>query len=275
MRDSGRAPNPPCGILCPVCLIAFAQGTGENLLVLAANRDEDHARPTLAAGPWTDAPDVFGGRDARDGGTWLGVARAGRLAAVTNVRGGLAGKAARSRGALCRDFLIGDEDAASYGRRVVAERAIYADFNLLVCDGRSLFYVNRSSDTAVRVAPGVHGLSNAALDVPWPKVERSTAALRRALDGPPEALGPELFAMLADRSSAPNDDLPDTGLSRELERDLAPIFIASAVYGTRSSTVILWRKDGTLSFEERSFGPNGVPTGAVRRELDVPRVPSK
>ena len=257
-----------------MCLIAVAHGAGENLLVLAANRDEYHARPSLPAAPWADAPDVFGGRDEREGGTWLGVARSGRLAAVTNVRGRPAGKAPRSRGALCADFLRGAEDAASYARRVADERALYGDFNLLVHDGRSLVYVHSSADAPVGVAQGIHGLSNAALDVPWPKVRRSTAALRRALEHPAEALGDDLFAMLADRRPPSGGDLPNTGLPHEVERDLAPIFIASAVYGTRCSTVVVWRRDGRMSFEERSFGPDGEEAGVVRKVLETTSTPA-
>jgi uncharacterized protein with NRDE domain len=250
-----------------VCLIAFATGVGEYVTVLAANRDEYHARPTLQASAWSDAPEIWGGRDLEAGGTWLALSRTGRLAAVTNVRGSTRERGERSRGSLCRDFVTGSTDADAYARRVLEERAHYADFNLLVHDGHSLQYVHRGLDAPVPVAPGVHGLSNAALDVPWPKVVRATGAVRAALEGPPGALVGALFEMLADRHGAADEDLPCTGVPLELERDLAPIFISSAVYGTRASTVIVWRRDGTATFEERSFGPDGVAIGAVRKEL--------
>jgi uncharacterized protein with NRDE domain len=253
-----------------VCLIAFATGVGGNVIVLAANRDEYHARQTAPASAWSDAPLVFAGRDLVAGGTWLAVSRTGRLAAVTNVRGPVPERRERSRGNLCRDFVTGSTDAVRYGRRVIEQRAHYADFNLLLHDGRSLQYVNGVLDAPVGVAPGVHGLSNAALDVPWPKVVRATGALRAALEGPADALVGALFAMLADRRDAPDEELPGTGFPVEVERDLAPIFISSAVYGTRASTVIVWRCDGRVSFEERSFGPDGVPMGVVREELAVP-----
>ena len=106
--------------------------------------------------------------------------------------------------------------------------------------------------------------------MPWPKVVRATAALRAALEGPADALVGALFAMLADRRDAPDEELPGTGIPLEMERDLAPIFISSAVYGTRASTVIVWRRDGRVSFEERSFGPEGVAMGVVREELVLP-----
>jgi len=250
-----------------MCLIAFASDVGAKVLVLAANRDEYHARGTDPAHTWSDAPRVFGGRDREAGGTWLALSRAGRLAAVTNVRGGLPERRGRSRGALCRDFVVGDEDAVTYGARVIGDREEYADFNLLLHDGRSLRYVSRALDAPVAIAPGIHGLSNAALDVPWPKVERATTALRTALEGPADALVGALFAMLADRRGAADAELPGTGLPLEVERDLAPIFIASGVHGTRCSTVIVWDREGHVSFEERSFGPEGRATGTVRAEL--------
>jgi uncharacterized protein with NRDE domain len=252
-----------------MCLIAFASDVGDKVLVLAANRDEYHARGTDPAHAWSDAPQVFGGRDREAGGTWLALSRAGRLAAVTNVRGGLPERRGRSRGALCRDFVVGHDDALAYGARVIGAREEYANFNLLLHDGRSFRYVSRTADAPVAIAPGIHGLSNAALDVPWPKVARATAALRTALEGPADALVGVLFTMLADRRGAADAELPGTGVPLEIERDLAPIFIASSVYGTRCSTVIVWDRDGHVSFEERSFGPEGQPAGTVRTELFI------
>jgi uncharacterized protein with NRDE domain len=252
-----------------MCLIAFASDVGENVLVLAANRDEAYARRTAPAAAWSGAPQVFGGRDLEAGGTWLAFSTAGRLAAVTNVRTWPPARGGRSRGALCGDFVTGDASAAAYGATVVAERAHYAEFNLLVHDGHSFQYINGAGGPPVAIAPGIHGLSNALLDVPWPKVTRATAALRAAIEGPADALVSDLFGMLADRRGASDEDLPNTGIPAQLERDLAPIFIASSVYGTRSSTVVVWRRDGRVSFEERSFGNDGVALGVVRTELLV------
>ena len=250
-----------------MCLIAFATDVGENVLVLAANRDEYYTRPTTSASGWRDAPQVWGGRDLEAGGTWLAFSRAGRLAAVTNVRGSSLRPGVRSRGILCRDFVAGDDDASTYARRVVENRAEFADFNLLLHDGRSMQYVRGSAKDPVAVAPGVHGLSNAALDVPWPKVARATAALRVALEGPSDTLVGALFAMLADRRGASDEELPHTGVSLEVERALAPIFLSSDAYGTRASTVVVWRRDAQAFLEERSFGTNGAPMGVVRERI--------
>ncbi len=250
-----------------MCLIVLANDVEDHVLVIAANRDEDHRRDTLGAHFWPDTPGIYGGRDVVGGGTWLGISTRGRLAAVTNVRTTRTGRGSVSRGLLCREFLAGDEAALPYCAAVLRKRGVFGAFNLLVHDGRSLYYVHHAIDTPVAVTRGVHGMSNAALDDPWPKVERGKRALADALHGPRAELAEALFTMLASRDGARDPLLPDTGYDVEVERQLAPIFIASPTYGTRSSTVILWQRDGRVTFEERSFGPGGVPAGVVRNEF--------
>ena len=251
-----------------MCLIVFAHDVGEHALVFAANRDELHARPTEAAHAWRDAPHVFGGRDREKGGTWLAVSRAGRLSAVTNVRTWPPSRGPRSRGLLCSEFVRGDASIDAYATSVADARAEYGAFNLLLHDGRSMRYVSESTPTPAVVAPGLHGLSNAALDVRWPKVVRALDALRAALSLSVDRMIDALFVMLADRTKAADDALPTTGVPLEIERDLSPIFIASPLYGTRASTVVVRRGDRWI-FEERSFGPDGAPLGVVREELDA------
>jgi uncharacterized protein with NRDE domain len=250
-----------------MCLIVFANDVGDYVLALAANRDEDYRRETLPAHYWKDALSVFGGRDAVAGGTWLGLSTRGRLAAVTNVRRAGASRGRLSRGDLCRDFLVGNDAALPYSTAVLSDRAEYGGFNLLVHDGERLICVNYADDAPALVASGVHGISNARLDDPWPKVERSKRALRDALDGPRADRVEAMFNLLASRERADDRLLPDTGYGIEVERELAPAFIASELYGTRSSTVVLWQRDGRVTFEERSFGPGGVPLGLVRQEI--------
>jgi uncharacterized protein with NRDE domain len=250
-----------------VCLIALANDVADDVLVLAANRDEDHGRKALAAHFWPDTPGVYGGRDLAAGGTWLAISTRGRLAAVTNVRSAGGPRGPISRGQLCREFLAGDEAALPYSTAILRNRAAFGAFNLLVHDGQSLYYVDHAADAPVAVARGVHGISNAALNDPWPKVERGKRALADALAGPRSRLVEALFAMLASREGADEALLPATGYELEVERELAPIFIASQGYGTRCSTVVLWRRDGHVTFEERSFGPGGVPSGVVRNDF--------
>lgn len=248
-----------------MCLIgvAFRQGP-EPELVLAANRDEFHERPSAPAGPWLDAPDVFGGRDLKSGGSWLAVSLRGRLAAVTNVRRMVPPNPnAPTRGALVADFVRGSKSAAQYARdlRPVAEE--YAGFNLLLYDGGELLYVDNHPHFEVApVTPGVHVVSNDQLDTPWPKSLRLHAQMqhstRREL----------LFEALVDRQPAADSELPDTGVGLQLERMLSPPFIVSAGYGTRCSTFVRM-VPGTIDFEERRFDAHGHQVGATRERLAV------
>jgi len=252
-----------------MCLVVFAHDSGDHVLAVAANRDENYERQSLPLHAWPDAPGMWGGRDALAGGTWLGVSARGRLSAVTNVRRVGASRGRISRGALCREFLTSDEAALSYSIAVLGHRADYAAFNLLVFDGRSLCYVNQAMVAPVVVPRGIHAVSNAALNDPWPKVERARRALGEALDVARADLVDAMFALLANRDGVDDDLLPDTGYGVGVERDLASIFVATEGFGTRCSTVVLWHRDGLVTFEERSFGPGGTPGAVVRKELTV------
>jgi uncharacterized protein with NRDE domain len=247
-----------------MCLALLAQGAHPAFaLVLAANRDEHHARPAAPAAWWVEG--WLAGRDLEAGGTWLGATRAGRWALVTNIREpDRRDPGAPSRGALVTQVLA---DAASPARSVaaiVADAAAYNGFNLLAGDaGSACWGSNRSQETRP-LAPGIHGISNAVLDAAWPKVARTKAALaawcaRGATDV--EAL----FAVLADRTRTPDDELPSTGVSLEWERRLsAPFIVGPEVgYGTRCSTVVMLGRDGHARFVERSFDAAGQPTGEV------------
>lgn len=239
-----------------MCLILLAYESHPACrLVVAANRDEFYARPTRRAAFWEDAPDVLAGRDLTHGGTWLGVTRAGRVAAVTNFRDPSRQSAdAPSRGHLVGDFLRGAETPRSYLERLAARASAYNGFNLLVGDARGLYYFSNREGEVRELTPGLYGLSNHLLDTPWPKVERGKTALSEVLeksDGPPAA--EQLFGLLAGREPAPDDALPDTGVGLEAERMLSPLFIGGAGYGTRSSTVVLFERAGRVTFAERSF----------------------
>lgn len=244
-----------------MCLLVFAVPAREGeAFVLGANRDEAHARRTARAAWWADAPDVFGGRDAEQGGTWLAASRAGRLAAVTNHRRVPFERRGPSRGWLVRDFVCGDERARAYVERR-REDGFHA-FNFVAWDGREAASLDDAGE-ARALAPGVHGLSNGRIDEPWPKVERAKGALAAALARPRAAIERALFATLADREGAPDAHLPDTGVGLGAERLLAPPFVVSPVYGTRSSTVLV-AAPGEIAFEERSFDAAGVETARVR-----------
>lgn len=252
-----------------MCLIALAWRAHPRYeLALIANRDELHARPTVAAGFDPDAADVYGGRDLQAGGGWLMVSTRGRLAAVTNVRAGFAAEAApRSRGALVRDFARGRTDAAGYRESLRPIAAEYGRFNLIVWDGAALgFAGNHPQFASQAVDPGLHAMSNGAFDAPWPKSGLATRALEAwlrstAAEAEPDgaSLAPLLDA-LADTTPAPDEALPDTGVGLEWERALSPPFVRSERYGTRCSSVVLVGAD-RIVFAERRFGPNAAPLG--------------
>ena len=252
-----------------MCLIVFAVSAHpRHRLVLAANRDELHARPTSPAAFWKERGDIFAGRDLTAGGTWLGVTRSGRLAALTNVRSPDARREGRSRGLVVRSVLEASDSAAMATQRVAEERSRYPSFNLLAVDGSGAFALSDGGLEEVRA--GVHGLSNARLDTPWPKVARGRERLEAALTGNGTVDTEALFALLADRSTSPDEALPSTGVALSIERMLSAAFIVSPVYGTRSSTVVLIGQDGAIDFEERSFSPAGEVTGVVH-EVIQPR----
>jgi uncharacterized protein with NRDE domain len=237
-------------------------------LIVAANRDEFYDRPTVSAAFWADAPSVLAGRDLRAGGTWLGVDRSGRFAAVTNYRQGEREPATgHSRGHLVSDFLTTRTDPRAYIERVKSEAGLYNGFNLLAGDTRELPYFSNREGVARTLSPGVYGLSNHLLDTAWPKVTSGKEALRALVrKGPPELIA-DLFVLLSDRDRPAEDLLPQTGISRDWERLLSSAFIASGEYGTRSSTVVLFGRDGRAIFAERSFGPRGLSSGKIRHEF--------
>lgn len=238
-----------------MCLIVFAWRAHPDFpLVLGANRDEFLDRPTQPAAFWPEQPYLLAGRDLRGGGTWLGITRSGRIAAVTNFRQGTAARSdLRSRGLLVSDFLTAERSPAEHLASVATQRREYDGFNLLAGDRRELRYFSNRGGDPEPLAPGIHGLSNALLDTPWPKVDRAKAALAPLLDRGRDALVDGVLAVLADRDRPPDHALPSTGVSLEWERCLAPVFIASPGYGTRSSTVLLVDLEGGVTFFERSF----------------------
>lgn len=241
-----------------MCLILFAHRQRSDLpLVLLANRDEFLARATAPMAPWAEAPEVVGGRDLQAGGSWLGVAADGRWAAVTNVREGERTRSGGpSRGWLVRDFLQGSESPEIFIARNAPQFADYAGFNLLLGDGRDLWYVGNREGPSRLLPPGVYGLSNGRLDTPWPKVERGKAALRALLEEPVPVLE-QGFRLLADRETFPDHHLPATGIPLEWERALSAIFIVAPTYGTRCSTILLGTAGGEWLLTERSFA--GAP----------------
>jgi uncharacterized protein with NRDE domain len=239
--------------------MAFAWQLGDHPLTLLGNRDEFHARPTRDANFWIDdgLPDLLAGKDLDAGGTWLGVTRGQRFAALTNVRAPGAAAAPRSRGRLALDYLSGTAAPKDYLKLLADEADQYGGFNLLVGDANQLWYFNSKDQQAEQVGPGVYGLSNGNLSSGWPKQQRLRDGLAADLNGGPAAL----LELLADPRTYPDSELPQTGIKLELERLLSAAFILGELYGTRASTLLKLSRDGGFTFVERRYGPMGVLTG--------------
>ncbi len=259
-----------------MCLILLAHKVhAEYPLVLAANRDEAYSRPTAPAAFWDDYPHLYGGRDLAHRGTWLGITRGGRIAAITNYRDGSAVKnSTRSRGELVSNFLRGSQRPSDYVNRISRDAQSYNGFNLLAGDLDDLYYVSNRASRVLLIAPGIHGLSNHQLNTPWPKVEQGKAVLAGLLKSNAQGLINGLFAVLADRAVAPDAALPDTGVGQPRERVLSPAFIVSPAYGTRASTVVLVDHHGQVTFIERSFGERGKPGKSVTGRFALETTPS-
>lgn len=252
-----------------MCTLLFAYDVDPaHRLVVAANRDEYYGRPTAPLSTWSDRQSVIAGRDLEGGGTWMGLTRSGRWAALTNVR--IPGEApgTRSRGELVVDFLAGGGggSAMSYLQRLMEREDVYGGFNLVVADTRGVYYwSNRGGAPPSAVAPGIHGISNAGLDTPWPKVQRGKAALA-ALVERGEVTTDDLLELLSDRRGYADAELPDTGVGIVVERALAPLFVAMPGYGTRSSTALLVARDRRASISELTLEP--APRGRVDLTID-------
>lgn len=253
-----------------MCLIAFDHRPHDAIpLRLVANRDEFHTRPTAPLACWNDKPDILGGRDLEAGGTWLAFHRRGRFAAVTNVRDPrLAVPAdAPSRGQLVSDALKVSDLSAWLMEMANGPALAYAGFNLLAGDGVTLWHLHRGLEGAslTDVTPGLHALSNAGLDTPWPKTiaaRQGLAACLRQGQWPRDAL-----AIMADTRQADDHQLPNTGVGLDKERWLSATFILGQDYGTRATSWLTWQAGGPIEMGERRFGPQGVVLGETVERL--------
>ena len=238
-----------------MCLILVAWRVHPDYpLVVAANRDEFFVRPTAPAAFWKDAPQVLAGRDLEAGGTWMGVTRTGRFAALTNFRDPAQNRSdAPSRGRLVADFLVGDETPQACLARIAPHASQCNGYNLLLGDGEALWWSSNMGGQPRPLEPGVYGISNHLLDTPWPKVGAGKTALAQALDSLPD--DEALFALLQDDGIHPDEELPQTGIPLDWERLLSSAFVKSPGYGTRGSTVLSIGRDGRVAFDEQTWLP--------------------
>jgi uncharacterized protein with NRDE domain len=269
-----------------MCLVVLAWRVHPRYrLIVAANRDEYHARPTAPMAVWPDAPDILGGRDLSAGGTWLAVDRQRRFGIITNFRDVQAKRPdAPSRGGLIPDWLGGATTPAAFLGQLEPDAQRYAGFNLLLNDADSLGYAsNRAPKFARALAPGVYGLSNLLLDTPWPKLTRVRAMFEAWLAqqcattnaAPPEAAGEHLFGMLADRTrSVPGVRAGARPLPEEWVEVLSSPFVVHPLFGTRCSTLAMIGYDGALDMQERRFDAHGELAGHSGWSLGTGEWPS-
>ena len=254
-----------------MCLVLLAwQQNERSPLILAANRDEFHARPSAAIQRWADAPQVVGGRDLLAGGTWLGATDSGRFAVVTNVRQRPAAAGSRSRGELTADFLRGNQSAADYVGTLFGQPGeAFGGYNLIVGDGREVWYYSNREGAGchegLQLAPGIYGLSNRFLDTPWPKLTSSRERFAEKIHGQPDPA--EILSILSDREIVPDESLPATGVPLAWERLLSAVFVCSPEYGTRASTLLTFSGDGMGMLLERTFSADGSISGETQLSL--------
>jgi uncharacterized protein with NRDE domain len=252
-----------------MCLILIVwRGHPTYPCIIAANRDEFHARATESAHWWPDPSQILAGRDLVAGGTWLGVTRTGRFAALTNYRAPQQKRAdAPSRGALVTDFL---ESGASVTEGLEHLRRVSADyngFNLFFSDGERLGVYESVHAEGRELGPGIYGLSNHLLDTPWPKVQQAKARLQAALGDMTDPTA--VLALLRDDQPALDERLPRTGVSLEWERLLSSAFVRGTDYGTRCSTVIRFDQRGMALFEEWSWDASGSQLGKTSFQFEI------
>ncbi len=254
-----------------MCLLLLAvQKHPDYKLVLAANRDEYYDRPTAPATFWEEAPHLLAGKDLRAGGTWLGITKNGRIAAITNYRDPASIKTkAPSRGKLVSGFLLGQQSPEHFLEGLAPEKERYNGFNLIIGEGDQLYWFSNRGEGVHKLSPGIYGLSNRLLDTPWPKLTRSKEAMDHLISNEKNPSADALFQMLLDRTVAGDEQLPDTGVGIDWERILSPIFITSPTYGTRSSTIILIDRQDRVTFTEKTFNSDPKHPTSVEYEFQI------
>ncbi len=251
-----------------MCLILFAYQHADNYkLVVIANRDESYQREAKPAAFWPQQPHIFGGIDCAEGGSWLSVDTTGRFAAITNIRKAPFSKDnERSRGHIISRFLSNQQTASEFMNELTKTDSQYGLFNLLLLDASGLWHYSSDSHQAQRIAPGIHGLSNASLDTAWPKLRIGRAKLEQQLAHAPLDNN-QLLSIMQSTQQATDKQLPNTGVGLEFERFLSPAFIQGDDYGTRCSTLLTIDHNDCLEMTELTYDSDGVEVSQVHQTI--------
>ncbi len=239
-----------------MCLIVLSYNNhSEYKLIFAANRDEFYERPSSPVHFWKNEP-VLAGKDLKESGTWCGITKNGRFAAITNYRNIKSiKKDAVSRGKIVSDFLTGTSSPELYSKGLADSANLYNGYSLIFGDQSDLYFFSNQNKKLLKIESGIHGLSNHLLDTPWFNVKRGTELLKQAIEKE-DNLTERLFTLLSDKIISPDDELPDTGLDKDIEKKISSIFVETSDYGTRSSTIILIDQNNQVTFIEKSLSTN-------------------
>lgn len=240
-----------------MCLILFAKEQHPDYrLILLSNRDEFYARKTAAAAWWQQPEGILGGRDLEKGGTWLGINKNGKWAALTNYRAPAAfNPEAPSRGKLVNRFLETDEPPETFFSELKQTGGQYNGFNLLLGYGTRIFYYSNVTNTLISLENGLYGLSNALLDTEWVKLTKGKRKMQKLLDNE-KFDSASAFRLMHDTEVAPDSALPQTGVPLNWERALSPMFIETEKYGTRTTSLLCIGYDNTVCFKELNVKSN-------------------
>jgi len=254
-----------------MCLLLIANKIHPDYkLIVAANRDEFYSRPALPADFWKNHPDLLAGKDLEAGGTWLGITKSGRFSALTNFRNfhNPIKENAPSRGKLTTGFLMGDKDSKTYTKSLQENAADYNGFNLVYGIKDDLYYFSNQTNLEIKLEKGIYGISNALLDTPWYKVKKSKKKFAEIIKEEKNLIE-NLFGLMNDKETADDKSLPDTGLDKEREKALSPIFIKTPTYGTRCTTILLIDKNGEVNFLEMTYHPEGDKFSGVKYDFVI------
>ncbi len=236
-------------------------------LILASNRDEFYSRQTEPLAMRNEQAALYG-LDLEEGGTWLAASKSGRIAALTNVREPARHSSdALSRGLLVKECVLSSRPLPEHLHDIMQQADRYNGFNLIAADDSGLYYCSNRTHAVQKLDRGLFGLSNHRLDTPWPKVTSAKKMFRNVLDSNKELDCEKIFSILRTDECPPEHLMPDTGVGPTWERILAPIFIHSEIYGTRTSSLILIGNNGRLRFIERTHGLPGSSDSAGTQDF--------